>query len=140
MTDFIPRRYNYTLETGTVGTDNQDIANILYNVNPMEMKASFSSKAKEEMEDTLADALFMVTDCKVHFKRFVQDFSEKLNNDDVVAYNSDLDSSLKIIRAAETSDIDINAIHSAILFAYQKMLAGVPRLIDLDDQSLGKVK
>ncbi len=140
MTDFIPRQYNYVLETGTIGTDNENIANILYNINQMEMKASFSSKDKEEMENTLADALFMVTDCKVHFKRFVQDFSKKLNNDDIVAFNSDLDSVLKIVRAAETPDIDTNAIHSAILFAYKKLLSVVPLLIDLDDQSLGKVK
>lgn len=55
MNNFIPRRYNYTLETGVVGTDDENIANILYNINRMEMKASFLSETRGDMQDALGD-------------------------------------------------------------------------------------
>lgn len=51
----IIRQYNYRLETGTVGTDNENIAQILYNINRMEMKALFTSSDKEELNKVLDD-------------------------------------------------------------------------------------
>lgn len=139
MSDFIPRQYNYVLETGAVGTDNEDIANILYNINQMEMKSSFLSDDKNEMDATVGDVLFMISDSKIHFKKFFDKNSEKLDSKNVEAVQTALDGALKIIRTAEDPNIDVNAIHPALLFAYKKILPVVPILLSLDDQALGKV-
>jgi hypothetical protein len=45
-------RYDYRLETGTVGTDDENIANVLYNINCMETKAPYIfSSVKDQNED-----------------------------------------------------------------------------------------
>lgn len=139
MDNYIPRQYNYTLETGTVGTDNENIANILYNINRMEIKASFFSEERTDMEEALSDVFFMITDTKVHLNRFIKSSGEKLTPETIAAVTAALDRSLKIIRAAETPETDPNAIHSAMLFAYKSLAAAVPSIQALDDQAVGKV-
>lgn len=139
MNNFIPRRYNYTLETGVVGTDDENIANILYNINRMEMKASFLSETRGDMQDALGDVFFMITDSKVHLNRFIKEFSEKLNPDTTAAVTTAVDNALETVRAAETPDSDPNDLHSAMLSAYKKLSAVIPFLQALDDQAVGKV-
>ncbi|MGN1078649.1 MAG: hypothetical protein ACI4TE_00590 [Alphaproteobacteria bacterium] len=138
MNNFIPRRYNYTLETGVIGTDDEDIANILYNVNRMEMKASFFSEQREEMEESLSDVFFMIADSKVHLGRFMNAFEDKLDQETLSTVKTTLDEALKITRAAEASNVDLNAIHSAMLFAYKRLLSAVPFIHALDNQAVGK--
>lgn len=138
MNNFIPRRYNYTLETGVIGTDDEDIANILYNVNRMEMKASFFSEQREEMEESLSDVFFMIADSKVHLGRFMKSFENKLDQKTLTTVKATLDEALKITRAAEASSMDSNAIHSAMLFAYKRLLSAVPLIHALDNQAVGK--
>ena len=139
MENFIPRKYNYTLETGVVGTDNENLANIFYNINRMESKASFFSDSREDMDDALSDVFFMITDSTVHFNRFIKEFGEKLDQTTVSGITDVLGKALDTVRFDETTDISSEMIHSAIRSVYADLLSVVQNLCLLDNQSVGKV-
>ena len=138
MDNFITRQYNYNLETGTVGTDDKNMAAIFYDINLMEKKARFASDDADALKEALNETFFLITDVKVHFNRFVKEFEKILDADvrDIVA--AVFKTALNQVRQAQTSE---NAAEkcAALHDAYAKLLAVVPNLKALDDQSVGKI-
>ena len=139
------RKYNYKLETGTVGTDDDNIANILYNINRMEMKVSFTSSDKQELDKALSELYFMTVDSKVHLNRFLKDFDGKVEANIVDAILAVLDEAIKTSGNAldemdevidQTDTTKLCAVFPAV---YKNLLAIVPSVLALDDQAVGRV-
>ena len=137
------RKYNYNLETGTVGTNDDNIANMLYNINRMEMKKSFSTTDVEVLKEALGELYFMTVDSKVHLNRFLKLFGEKVNADTLGTVLAALDESMKI--ADETIDDscanqpDTEKICEVFPTVYKKLLNIVPSILALDNQAVGRV-
>jgi hypothetical protein len=139
----ILRKFNYRLETGEVGTDDENIANVLYNINRIEMYKSFSTNDLKELDDTFGKLFFMVVDSKVHLNRFNQIFSEKINKktlDDVI---NTLDNAIDTIRANRSDMIEetpnINEVCKVFSSVYNNLLDIVTNILKLDAQAIGRV-
>ena len=135
MTDIIPRKYNYNLETGTVGTDDDDMANILYNINRMEMKAGYDTNKLEDMQKSFGEAFFMAVDSNIHFGSFAEKHTVRQENAAFEAAKSAVEEAVAILGAVKPPQTDIALMRSAVRKAYQKLLTAVPSLIDLDNQT-----
>jgi len=133
------RKYNYNLETGTVGTDDDNIANILYNINRMEMRKNYSCSDLKELDRTLGELYFMVSDSKVHLNRFLKIFGEKVNADTVNEIVTALDNALKTVSAASKERPDTTKMCMGFSLVYQNLLEIVPLVLTLDDQAVGRV-
>ena len=136
MTDIIPRKYNYNLETGTVGTDDDDMANILYNINRMEMKAAYESDDVDDMHSAFGESYSMVTEAAERLDHFIEIHNEKLHPDTVDGAQFLLSDAVVVLDDVETPQTDIELMSNSIKTAYQKMLEAVPSLVLLDEQSL----
>lgn len=136
MTDIIPRKYNYNLETGTVGTDDDDMANILYNINRMEMKAAYESDDVDDMQSAFGESYSMVTEAAERLDHFIEIHNEKLHPDTVDDAQFLLSDAVVVLDDVETPQTDIELMSNSIKTAYQKMLEAVPSLVLLDEQSL----
>ena len=136
MTDIIPRKYNYNLETGTVGTDDDDMANILYNINRMEMKAAYESDDVDDMQSAFGESYSMVTEAAERLDHFIEIHNEKLHPDTVDGAQFLLSDAVVVLDDVETPQTDIELMSNSIKTAYQKMLEAVPSLVLLDEQSL----
>ena len=132
----IPRKYNYTLETGPVGTDDDDMANILYNINRMEMKAAYDTDDLKDMQKAFGDAFFMALDSSMHFKSFLEKQDGKLNEGTIRSVKNTLDEAAAVLGAVKPPQTDIELMNTSIKTAYQKMLNAVPSLVLLDKQSI----
>jgi len=134
----ILRKYNYNLETGTVGTDDDNIANILYNINRMEMKVSFSTDDVEELKKTLGELYAATVDCKVNLFDFVEIFDEKLNADTLNEVCAVFDEAMKCakaaIRAACSNEVDTKNVAAAFPSVYKMLLDIVPSVLALEAQ------
>ena len=133
----ILRKYNYRLETGTVGTDDDNIASILYNINRMEMNVDFETDDDEELEETLGQLFFMVVDTKVHLDNFLEIFGEKINADTAAAVIAVLDGAIEDIRAAREMN-DKEKCLAVFPKVYKKLLDTVPSVLALDAQAVGR--
>ena len=139
----IIRKYNYNLETGTVGTDDENIANILFNINKMEKRISFKTSDVEELKKALGELFFMITDSKVHLFDFLEIFSNKTKEDTVNEVTSILDNAMKKSKAAtrESCSPEPNTEKICEVFSeiYYIVLKVVPFVLALDDQAVGRV-
>jgi len=136
--------YNYNLETGTVGTNDENIANILYNINRMEMDKDFSSSDIKELDETLGDLYFMIADSKVHLNRFLEIFNKNVNAGTVNTVVSALDEAMKSVREVRLkirAKEDSNAEDMCVVFSevYKNLLHIVPDILALDNQAVGRV-
>ena len=138
-TNDIVRQYNYKLETGTVGTDDENIANILYNTNRMEMDASYSSSDEDELDNALGELFFTIADSKVHLKRFLDAHGSKINADTAAAVTAKFDSALAVVRGArEMEPSDTVEMSAAFGKIYKIFLDAVPGVLVLDAQAVGR--
>ena len=155
----IIRKYNYKLETGLVGTDDDNIASVLYNINRMEMKVSFTSSDVQKLTDALDELYFMIVDSKVHLNRFLKVSGDKVNADTTCAVIRIFDDAMKIAgdalnaledaknvigavgneHAAVLGQIDMSKIFAVFPTVYKKLLAIVPSILALDAQAVGRV-
>lgn len=134
----IIRKYNYKLETGTVGTDNENIANILYNINRMETNVPYSFSNIEELNDDLGELFFMIVDAKVHINRFINAYGGKIEADIAGIAITAFDDTMQIVRDAmdQTDTAKMSAVFSEV---YKKLLDVVPSILALDAQAVGRV-
>lgn len=130
----IIRQYNYRLETGIAKTDDENVANILYNINRMEMKASFTSSNEEVSDKALGELFFMITDAKVHLNRFLKIFGSKTDADTVDTVVAALNEAMQMVRVArqETDTAKMVPIFPTV---YKKLLDIVPFVLALDAQA-----
>jgi len=137
----IIRKYNYNLETGTVGTDDDNIAAILFNINKMEKRISFKTSDLEELKRALGELFAIITDCKVYLNRFLKIFSDKIKEDTVNEITSILDNAMKISRAAtrEACQPNMEKICEVFSEIYYIVLKAVPFVLALDDQAVGRL-
>ena len=133
------RKYNYNLETGTVGTDDDNIANILYNINRMEMKKYFKTSNVQELDKPMGELFFMVSDSKVHLNRFLKIFNEKVKADTVNIVITALDNALQTVRDSRKDETDTEKMCSAFPAVYNILLEIVPAVLELDGQAVGRV-
>ena len=141
LMDTIIRKYNYRLETGTVGTDNDNIAAILYNINRMEMTATFSSTDKDKIAEKLGGLVFMVVDSKVHLRRFLKASAGKTSAATVAAVESAFDNAIKIADDDNLLSDNSNTSEACAVFpkVYKMLLGIVPSILALDAQAVGRV-
>ena len=132
----IPRKYNYNLETGTVGTDNDDMASILYNINRMQIKASYETNAVNDMRLTFGESFSLTIEALEHLQHFIESHKEKLSAEIVNAAQIYLSEAVVVLDKVLPPQTDIELMSSSIKTAYQKMLSAVPSLLQLDEQSL----
>jgi len=139
----ILRKYNYNLETGTVGTDDENIANFLFNVNNMEKRISFKTSNLEELKRALGELFALITDCKVHLNRFLKIFSNKVKEDTVNEITSILDNAMKFSNAATREACSPEPNMEKICEVFSEVnyivLKAVPFILALDDQAVGRV-
>ena len=136
----IIRKYNYRLETGTVGTDDDNIANILYNINRMEMNVSFSSTNTQVLDKALGELFFMVVDSKVHLNQFLKIFCKKVNPETVNTIVETFDRAIEIVRGVRLNQTDDTVkMSEAFPTVYKMLLAIVPTILALDAQAVGRV-
>ena len=72
MVEAASYQYNYNLSTGTVGTDDDDLASVFYNINRMEMKSEYETENSDRAIEALGETLFYVSDILVHFDAFAE--------------------------------------------------------------------
>jgi len=136
----IIRKYNYRLETGTVGTDDDNIATILYNINRMEMRKSFTSSDAQELDKALGNLFFMIADAKVHLIRFLKIFGDKTKEDTVQTVMAALDDAIETVRNARLDKTtDMAKISAAYPKVYKNLLDIVPSVLALDAQAVGRI-
>ena len=137
--DMIIRKYNYRLETGTVGTDNENIATILYNINRMETKAPYAFSNMKDLEEDLGELFFMIVDAKVHMTRFLKASGEKVEGDTAEAIIAAFDSAMAIVRDVQSDETDATEMSAVFVKVYKKLLAIVPFVLALDAQAIGRI-
>ena len=149
--DIILRKYNYNLETGTVGTDDENIANILYNINRMEMNVPYLYSDADDFGEDLGQLFFMIADIRVHLNEFFKIFGDKIEVATLAAVNSVSDEVLRIVKKAladydvisEKEETILEDESEKMIFVfpevYKKLLAIVPSILALDAQAVGKV-
>ncbi|MDR2954756.1 MAG: hypothetical protein LBV43_06730 [Prevotella sp.] len=136
--DAIIRKYNYRLETGTVGTDNDNIATVLYNINRMEKEDSFISFDMKGLDEDLDELFFMVAEANVHFHRFLDTFSKKIDKTEAEVVVAAFKDALGIVRSVR--DVTDTAKKSeAFPKVYKRLLAIVPSILDIDARVVGRL-
>ena len=139
----ILRKYNYRLETGTVGTDDDNIANVLYNINRMEMTAEKEADDfddEDELDEALGDLFFMLADIKVHLTWFLEASGDKTNAGTARAVIAVFDEAIEDVRSVRSDQTDdMEEMAAAFPKVYKKLLAIVPSVLDLDNQATGRV-
>jgi hypothetical protein len=136
----IIRKYNYKLETGLVGTDDDNIANILYNINRMEMTASGAFPNEGELNEALGGLFFMIVDSKVHLNRFLKIFENKTNAASVATVKTAFDDALQIVRADGSPQADAAKKSAVFPRVYRMLLDIVPSVLALDTQAAGRTE
>ena len=139
----IIRKYNYNLETGTVGTDDKNIANILFNTNKMEKRVSFTTSDLDVLKKALGELFFMITDSKVNLFDFLEIFESKTNADTVKMVTFSIDDAMKKSKAATREacsvEPDIAKICEVFSEVYNIFLKNIPHVLALDDQAVGRL-
>lgn len=132
------RKYNYKLETGVAGTDDDNIAAVLYAINRMEMKATFTSSDVKKLDDALGELFFMITDAKVHMSRFLKSFGDKTNAPAADTVLQALDDAMQAVRESKTEPADTVKMSALFPLIYKKLLETVPSILALDAQAVGR--
>ena len=138
--DSIIRKYNYKLETGTVGTDDDNIANILYNINRLEAKASYIPSEAQKAAENLGEVFSMVSDALTHLLNFIKNNGGKVKEDNaaLVLIKSAFDSAVKIIEEAAEDKTDTVKTAAAIPEVYKTLLDIVSSVLELDALAAGR--
>lgn len=134
----IIRKYNYKLETGPVGTDDDNIANILYNINRMEMKVSYASTDMDALDKELGSLFFLITDAKVHLNRFLKISGAKVSAETAREVIMALDGAMQIVDDALLEESDCLKKSPAFPAVYGKLLGIVPSVLALDAKAAGR--
>jgi len=135
----IIRKYNYRLETGTVGTDDDNIASVLYNINRMEMKVSFASSDVKELDDALGELFFWVVDSMVHLDWFMKASGGKTDATTAAAVIATFEDARDIVREVWPFQGDASKAIAVFPKVYKMLLAIVPSILALDAQAVGRV-
>ena len=91
--DFPMRKYNYRLKTGAVGTNDDNIAAVLYAINQMEMYVPLTTDDLDKINTTYQQIFFLTMKSRSHLKAFQDNFVNKLDAklfDEVVKTLGDL--------------------------------------------------
>ena len=139
----IIRKYNYKLEIGTVGTDDDNIAQIIYAINQMEMYISNSTNDLKELDGKLGKLYFLTVHSKVHLNRFYKIYYEKIKNETFMEIINILDNIIEEIKAnrynENTEEIqNLENMERVFPVVYSKMLDIVPKILALDAQAIGR--
>jgi hypothetical protein len=139
----IIRKYNYKLEIGTVGTDDDNIAQIIYAINQMEMYISNSTNDLKELDGKLGKLYFLTVHSKVHLNRFYKIYYEKIKNETFMEIINILDNMIEEIKAnrynENTEEIqNLENMERVFPVVYSKMLDIVPKILALDAQAIGR--
>ena len=139
----IIRKYNYKLEIGTVGTDDDNIAQIIYAINQMEMYISNSTNDLKELDGKLGKLYFLTVHSKVHLNRFYKIYYEKIKNETFMEIINILDNMIEEIKAnrynENTEEIqNLENMERVFPVVYSKMLDIVPKILTLDAQAIGR--
>jgi uncharacterized coiled-coil protein SlyX len=153
--DFPMRKYNYRLETGAVGTNDDDIACFLYNINQIEMYTPFSFNNIEEFKKAFSQLTFHTFKAREGLNKFFENFKMKLKietSDEVIKELENVTSKLAFVFGIilkqtidENNEYILNGepnmerISRLFNELYSKLLNIVPKIIELDDQSVGRV-
>lgn len=135
-------QYNYRLATGTVGTDDENIAQVLYSVNQMEKYANFTSSDRKALDETLGNVFFLIADAKVHLNRFLKNFDSKTDAGTSSAVGDTFDTAIADIRNIRGSieDAELAAICAVFPKVNQMLLDIVPSVLALDAQAAGRAE
>ncbi len=137
--DAIIRMYNYQLETGTVGTDDENMATILYNINRMEMNNPYIFSNVQELNDDLDELFFMIAEAAVHLGRFLDISGDKVEADTAVAVTAAFQEAIQIVRDSRSDEADTAKMSAAFPKVYKKLLDQVPSILALDAQAAGRM-
>jgi hypothetical protein len=173
--DFPMRKYNYRLKTGTVGTNDGNIAEILYAINQMEMYVPVTTDDLDKINTTYQQIFFLTMKSRANLKAFQDNFVNKLDAklfDEVVKTLGDLLCEIRAIGETlngEKPDEDnifrmVTKIPNDLFYGieanndtlngekhdtdnlckvlstiHEKILDIVPKILMLDDQSVGRV-
>ena len=135
--DSIIKKYNYKLETGTVGTDDDNIANVLYNINRLETKISAIPTDAQKLGERLGEVFYMVSDALTHFLAFLENGKIEENNAALVSVRSAFQSAVDVIEKAKENESDTAKTAAAIPAVYKTLLGIVPSVLELDAQVKG---
>ncbi len=124
-------RYNYKLETGLAGTNNDNVASVLYNINRMETNVPPAFTDAREMEEALGELFFMIVDAKVHMNRFLKASGDKTDAGIAGSVIEAFDKAIQIVRDA-ASEAEMTAAFSKV---YKILLSIVPFVLALDEQA-----
>ncbi len=128
-------KYNYRLETGLVGTNDDNIASVLYNINRMEMNAFPAFADAKEMEEALGELFFMIADAKVHMHRFLDNSVGETDTGTADAVTAALAGAIQIVRDAGSDRSSEAEMSAAFPKVYKMLLAIVPSVLALDAQA-----
>ena len=137
--DTIIRKYNYILETGVVGTDDDNIANILYNINRLEMMKSFASSDMKELGTAMGNFIFLIGDARSSLFDFVHIYGDVVQAEAVRVVEDTFKEAMQIARSSTTLNhpAKISAVFPKV---YQMLLNVVPAVLELDAQAVERVK
>ena len=121
MNGVVPRQYTYSFRTGVVTTDNERLANVLYNINQIDAKLT------QSFEDAAGDAFFLLIDAKINLEDFVRE--NGLTSQSAVVENA-LDKAAEAVKNADTL-ADLESM-------YLMLLETVPVLRNLSDEADGE--
>ena len=132
-------QYNYNLKTGTVGTNDGNLASILYNINRLEVITPITSDPIE-LDDVLGEFFFMISSMEVSFDKFLKERREKTCEDTVARINSAFDNAFNTIREGRYDEEDENPVNAeqmrkAFSDAHKSVLDVVPDIVSLEEQT-----
>jgi len=141
--DIILRKYNYKLKTGTVGTDDENIANILLSINKIEMYVPLSTVNLDEIDTAFGKVFFLTLTSKVYLLRFQKIFNDKINNElfnEVVEmFDIALDENKENRETLNREKPDTENLCKVLSTIHKNILDIVPKIIMLDNQAIGRV-
>ncbi|MBO4644563.1 MAG: hypothetical protein J5716_08165 [Alphaproteobacteria bacterium] len=135
MDQEILRKYNYKLSGGSVGTDDDDMANILYSINKMETPASIQSEDSSVMTASVNDVFTMLTDCKVSLDRFNTAHKDRIDQNLFQTVLNQFSAEQKRLMDAFVLLAPPAQCITLLTDSYKNILATVPSLQKLDEQS-----
>ena len=133
--DYTPmRKYNYRLETGYVGTDNDDIANVLYNINRMEINANAKFSDAAQLQESLFDLSFLLAGSMVHLDDFLEMYQQE-DNELAKTILAVYEKAMEIVDLAIEHSPNLKKMLDVDAFStvYKNLLELVPSIIHLDE-------
>lgn len=137
MDQEILRKYNYKLASGPVGTDDDNMANVLYSINRMETPAAVQSDEPAVMTATVNDVFTLVTDCKVSLDRFNAAHKDRIDQSLFQSVTDRFSAEQKRLMNAFVLMTPPAQCVELLTDSYKNILATVPSLQKLDEQSFG---